>query len=177
MVKLALLLAVLLVLGMVTLLVKAKLGNRLGPPTGAGEEPWPYYARKPLSNPEQVLYHRLVSALPDHIILAQVQMSRLLGVKRGFNPQEWNNRINRMSLDFVVCGRDSTVIAGIELDDRSHERAERIAADAKKDKALAAAGVRLLRWNVRAIPDEAAIRRALAAATPVTAAAPTRSRS
>ena len=49
---------------------------------GLGDQIWPYYAKKPLSQPEQVLYFRLVEALPDHIVLAQVQLSRLLGVKK-----------------------------------------------------------------------------------------------
>ena len=66
--------------------------------------------------PEQLLYHRLVRALPEHIVLAQVQASRVLGVKKGYRFHEWSNRINRLSYDFVVCGKDSTVIAAIELD-------------------------------------------------------------
>src|SRR3954467_976649 len=83
---------------------------------------WPFYAKRVLSQPEQVLYHRLTSALPECIVLAQVQLSRILGVKSGFNFHLWNNRINRMSLDFVVCLKDSTVVAAVELDDRTHER-------------------------------------------------------
>ena len=43
-------------------------------------EIWPFYAKKPLSQPEQVLYFRLIQAFPEHIILAQVQLSQLLGV-------------------------------------------------------------------------------------------------
>jgi len=67
------------------------------------------------------LYHRLVKALPNHIVLAQVQVSRVLGVKKGFRVHEWNNRINRLSYDFVICDKAATVIAAIELDDKSHE--------------------------------------------------------
>jgi hypothetical protein len=119
--------------------------------------PWPFYAKKPLTQPEQVLYHRLVDALPDHIVLAQVQLSRILGVKRGSNFHQWNNRINRLSVDFLVCGKDGTVLLAIELDDKSHERAARVEADARKSKALAAAEVRLVRWRVNALPDKAAI--------------------
>jgi hypothetical protein len=129
---------------------------------GTGDTPWPFYPKKPLTQPEQILYHRLVAALPEHIVLAQVQLSRVLGVKKGFNFHQWNNRINRMSLDFVVCLKDSTVVAAIELDDRTHEKASRVEADAKKKKALSAAGVALVRWSVSALPDENAIRRALA---------------
>lgn len=89
---------------------------------GAGDAPWPFYAKKPLSQPEQVLYHRLVAAMPECIVLAQVQLSRVLGVKKGFNFREWNNRIDRMSLDFVVCLKDSTIVAVVELDDKTLKR-------------------------------------------------------
>jgi len=131
--------------------VKAKLQS------GTSGKFWPYYAKKPLSKPEQVLYFRLVQALPDHIILAQVQLSRLLGVKKGNNYQAWFNRINRMSADFVVCNKDSSIVAVIELDDATHQKADRQASDAKKDKALSSAGIRIVRWQVKAIPDIAAI--------------------
>jgi len=125
----------------------------------AGKE-WPFYAKRPLSQPEQVLYHRLVAALPERIVLAQVQVSRVLGVKRGFNFHEWNNRINRMSYDFVVCAQDSSVLAVVELDDKSHEAESRRKTDAKKDRASSAAGIRVIHWNVKALPDQAAIREA-----------------
>ena len=121
---------------------------------------WPFYAKRPLSQPEQVLYHRLVAALPERIVLAQVQVSRVLGVKKGFNFHEWNNRINRMSYDFVVCAKDSSVLAVVELDDKSHDSESRRKADAKKDRASSAAGIRVIRWNVKALPDQAAIREA-----------------
>ncbi len=120
---------------------------------GVDDEVWPFYPKKPLSQPEQVLYFRLVQALPDHIVLAQVQLSRLLGVKKGNNYQAWFNRINRMSADFVVCNKDSSIVAVIELDDATHQKEDRQAADAKKDKALSSAGIRIIRWQAKAIPD------------------------
>lgn len=123
-------------------------------------EVWPFYARKPLSQPELILYHRLVKALPEHVILAQVQLSRLIGVKKGNNYQSWINRINRMSVDFVVCNRDSGIVAVIELDDSTHQREDRRAADAKKDRALASADVCVIRWQAKAIPGIPAIQSA-----------------
>lgn len=126
----------------------------------ASNVPWPFYAKKPLTQSEQILYHRLVAAMPQYIVLAQVQLSQVLGVQKGFNFREWNNRINRMSLDFIVCLKDSTIIAAVELDDKTHEKASRIEADAKKGKALSAAGIELIRWHVSALPDEPAIRQA-----------------
>jgi NOL1/NOP2/fmu family ribosome biogenesis protein len=119
---------------------------------------WPFYAKKPLTQPEQVLYWRLVKALPDHIVLAQVQCSRVLGVKRGFKFNEWNNRINRLSYDFVICKKDGSVVAAIELDDKTHDSAQQAERDARKQRATEAAGVILVRWNVAKMPDETTIR-------------------
>ena len=124
----------------------------------SGGETWPFYAKKPLSAPEQVLFFRISKALPEHIVLAQVGLSRILGVKRGHKFQTWQNRIDRKSADFVVCSKDSTILAVIELDDSTHERPERKHADATKEKALSSAGLRLIRWNVKSLPDEASIK-------------------
>lgn len=120
---------------------------------------WPFYAKKPLSNPEQVLYFRLTKALPEHIVLAQVQLSRFLGVEKGNNYQSWINRINRMSADYVICGKDSKVLVVIELDDVTHDTERRRKADQKKDKAIKSAGLKIHRWNVKDIPDEAMIQK------------------
>src|SRR3972149_553910 len=124
-------------------------------------ETWPFYARRLLTQPEQILYHRMVKALPDYLILTQVQLSRILEVKSGFNKWEWNNRINRMSLDFVVCKPDSSVIAAIELDDSSHLKEDRFEADNKKDKALASANIPIIRCTVMNMPDEETIRKTI----------------
>lgn len=128
-----------------------------------GSGAWPFYAKRLLTQPEQVLYHRLVKSLPNHIVLAQVQVSRVLGVKKGFRFHEWNNRINRLSYDFVICDKASTVIAAIELDDKSHESERRVYTDAKKTKATTDAGLRLVRWHVKSLPDELTIQRELLA--------------
>ena len=122
------------------------------------KEVWPFYSKKLLSSPEQVLYHRLVKALPEYEIFAQVQLSRMLGIKKGAPYRSWLNRIDRLSADFVICRKDSSVIAVVELDDASHDRPARRVTDAKKDRALGAAGIRVIRWRVRDLPDIATIR-------------------
>jgi very-short-patch-repair endonuclease len=62
-----------------------------------------------------------------------------------------------MSADFVVCNKDASIVAVIELDDTSHNTEKRQQADAKKDKALTAAGIKIHRWNVKNIPNGEAI--------------------
>lgn len=68
---------------------------------------------------------------------------------------------------FVVCNKDSSIAAVIELDDSSHNRTERQSADAKKDKALGSAGVRVIRWQVSSMPNTFEIRAAFATPKPV----------
>jgi very-short-patch-repair endonuclease len=133
----------------------------------AVDAPWPFYAKKPLTSPEQVLYFRLLRAFPEHIVLAQVALSRILGVKKGNNFSRWFNRINRMTADFILCAKDATILAVIELDDSSHGKAGRRDADARKDKALQSAGISVVRWNVKSMPDEDTMRSILTPAQSV----------
>lgn len=67
------------------------------------------------------------------------------------------NRINQLSIDFLIVTPDTRMVAAVELDDASHARADRQAADARKAHALRSAGIPLLRWRVGEMPDVAAI--------------------
>ena len=129
---------------------------------GAVSGAWPFSLRRPLTEPEQDLYFRLRNALPDHIVLAQVGLARFIAVRRGHEARAWHDRIHRMSVDFLVCSRDATVLAAIELDDASHGQPDRVIAATMKEKALATAGVRLIRWSANAIPEATAIQAAIA---------------
>jgi len=66
-----------------------------------------------------------------------------------------------MSADFVICNKDASVLAVIELDDATHNSKTRQQADNKKDKAISSAGLRIIRWNVKSMPDEQTIRNSL----------------
>lgn len=120
---------------------------------------WPYVARELMTAPERQLYGRLRQALPEYVISSQVQLSRIIDVAPDAEKHAWLNRINRMSVDFVVCAADgSKILAAIELDDSSHNLPERIKADSKKDKALRSAKVPIIRWPVKGMPDARQIR-------------------
>jgi very-short-patch-repair endonuclease len=121
-------------------------------------EPFPFEQMRPLTQREQVLYWRLRKVLPEEIVLAQVAVSRILRVKKGHNVRAWMNRVDRMTVDFVVCLPDGTIVAAVELDDASHGSPVRIARDDKKNQALQAAGIKLLRYAN--VPDEDQLRKA-----------------
>ena len=72
----------------------------------------------------------------------------------------WFGKIAQKSVDYVICKKDMTVTLAIELDDGSHKGREQ--ADADKSKALEDAGVTLIRWHVKGMPDVEQIKRQVA---------------
>lgn len=123
-------------------------------------EKWPYKARQPQTDNEWDMYWRLVKALPDHVVMPQVAMSAVVDVKLLVkNRYVWRNRIDRKVLDFVVCSRGGAVVAAIELDDKTHRKAERRKADKVKNRVMEDAGIRLIRWESANKPEVTEIRR------------------
>ena len=127
------------------------------------DRPWPLDpAPTILSEPEQVLYRRLMEALPEYLVLPQVQLARALRFKRGQRDRAVWNRISQLSIDFLIARPDTSIVAAVELDDSSHLRGDRQDADARKGHALESAGVPLIRWRVGKMPEVAAIKSAVA---------------
>jgi very-short-patch-repair endonuclease len=123
-----------------------------------GPQAFPFEQCRPLTEREQVLYWRLRNVLPDEIVLAQVALSRILRVRKGHGFRSWLNRVDRMTVDFLVCLPDATIVAVVELDDASDGSPVRILADDRKTRALQSAGIKLLRYAN--VPDEAQLRKA-----------------
>lgn len=123
---------------------------------------WPLVARSILSAREQALFQQLVELYPDHLVLAQVALSQLIDVREtARNRRALRNRFSQLVADFVLCTRDFSIVAVIELDDTSHSRSARAAADARKAIAVASAGLRLVRIGSGPLPAAADLRRLL----------------
>lgn len=57
----------------------------------------------------------------------------------------WQNKIRAKSIDFLLCDTQSLrPVLGIELDDISHEKPERIVRDDEVDRVFAAANLPIL---------------------------------
>jgi hypothetical protein len=123
------------------------------------DEPWPVSARDLLSRREKKLYQILVALYPDHRLLVQVALSQLIHIDRN-HPQSESIRARYKQLvaDFVLCRSDLSVLAVIELDDRTHAWPKRKAADARKNKALADARIRLVRIPAGRLPSPDTLR-------------------
>lgn len=109
------------------------------------DEPWPFAARSVLTEREREMFWTLQGALhPHYIVLSQVDMKQVLRIKDRRNERRWRGVIAQKSLDFVVCDHSTTVVAVIELDDKTHRRAD-------KERALKDAGVKF--WRVSNVPS------------------------
>ncbi len=105
-----------------------------------------------LTRAEHECYDALVEAVgAEYHIFAQVHLPTL--VDHTVRGQDWRAalaHINRKSVDFVLCDKAylSPKLA-IELDDKSHERADRQERDREVERILREAGVSLLRLENR----------------------------
>lgn len=122
----------------------------------------PYISAKPLTDTEVLFYRTLLEALPEYIVLAQVQLASFIKVDKrkldSFKTHRWQNPINQQSVDYLICTKDFSIVTAIELDDKSHLRDDAIRRDAKKNASLAAANVPLIRWNSERMPSVEIIR-------------------
>ncbi|MFC5475888.1 DUF2726 domain-containing protein [Paraherbaspirillum soli] len=112
-----------------------------------------FYKKKPLSDNEQVMYRRLINALPDYTVLAQVDVSRCLGAK---NATALND-IGAKNLDFVICNRSGEAIAVVEIGDKSHGNKALEKKEEMKNKVLKKVGIDIVRWRAGTLPSEADI--------------------
>jgi hypothetical protein len=121
-------------------------------------KPYRYSRKSLMTENEQNMYWRLIETLPNHVVLAQVEMSSCVGTEglAAFNT------ISGKSFDFVVCDKAMNILAAIEIDDKSHTQEPRVKADKTKSQALDMAGIKLIRWPAVPLPSRLEIVKALA---------------
>lgn len=130
----------------------------------------PYVAANALLTPaERAFFVVLQRALADdYQLFAKVRLGDILQVARGIEGKRRSAAFGRISskhADFVACDpRTFEVVGVIELDDRSHERADRRERDRFFDAAFAKAGIPVLRIPARRAYAAAELRGAVRAA-------------
>ncbi|MBP2281629.1 hypothetical protein H4W00_002442 [Psychrobacter sp. PL19] len=117
---------------------------------------WPFAPMPIMTDTEVLFFHKLKNALPEYHIFVQVQLSRIIAANSDETSERsfWFNRICRQSVDYVVVAQDAqTSLVAIELDDWTHSSKSRQKADDKKDKALASAGIPIVRFHAERMPS------------------------
>jgi len=123
---------------------------------------WTPTATRILTRSEREAYHVLRKALPDHMILGQVPLSRFLKVPTRNSYTEWLGRVGALCADLVVCDATSQVVAVIEIrQPASQEKQRTQKRHARMDRVLNAAGIPVHVWLEGAIPGAPNAREAI----------------
>lgn len=118
-----------------------------------GQKRLPYVPRERLVTKAELRFFKSLrkAVLDDWEIFAMVRIADILRVEKGVkNRRGWLNKILAKHIDFVLCDANTLeIIMGIELDDSSHQRADRIERDEFVNSAFESAGIPLLRVPVQ----------------------------
>lgn len=117
------------------------------------------------SNAEYRFFNHLVEAVgDDYLVFGKVRIADVLTPDDRLSGKAWWRAFTAISskhLDFVLCRQDASIVCAIELDDRSHNKPERLERDALVDAACTQAGLPLARFAVSRRYEAADIRRTL----------------
>jgi len=118
---------------------------------------WPPQAVRVMTLGERQAFEILRRALPGHVVLAQVPLSRFISVPTRFPYAQWLQRAGRLGVDLLVCDFSSRAVAAVEV-----RTADESARSAKRHQrlieVLRAAGVKVHEWNEDDLPSVAAAR-------------------
>ena len=118
-----------------------------------GFNPGNYQVRQTLmTSNERIFFEKLRRAIGDkYDIYPQVNLDKIfkikyLGGRSAFNAAKW--AIDRRSIDFLITKRESqSPYIGIELDDSTHYREDRVNRDEKVNALFRENGIELMRVN------------------------------
>lgn len=115
---------------------------------------WPPKVTRILTSQERLAHNTLLRAFPDHLILAQVPLSRFLRVPTRYSHAEWLRRVGQLCADLVVCDTATQPLAVIIVEapggapsERARIRHERMM------RVLRSAEVRCFVWVENAFPS------------------------
>ena len=137
---------------------------------------WPPQATRVMNRTGCEAFRLLSDALPDHMVLAQVPLSRFLSVPKRLSYADWLRRLGYQCVDFAVCDMQGQVLVVVDLQpppasasERSRKRLTRMT------RSLKAAKIPLLVWSEQALPTPQQIRESIfpspVAVTPTPASA------
>jgi hypothetical protein len=107
-----------------------------------------------ITDNEKILFNRLhsITIKNNWLLFCQVDLKQVIQANQK-NHNIAFGKICQKSFDFLICDMNTAPLLAIELDDRSHERADRKQADAEKDYACKSAKLPLLRIKSNNDPE------------------------
>ena len=116
------------------------------------KEVFPYAQRDDFLSPSELSFHRILDQIVGNkaIICPKVSLKDIFFVTDRDRSKQttYSNKIDRKHVDFLLCSKDSLKpICGIELDDSSHKREDRIIRDKFFEQVFVTAGLKLIRFE------------------------------
>lgn len=129
---------------------------------------FPYQRARLLSAAEEAFFTALQSAVgPDFLVFTKIRLADIVEVKKGLEAKTWRrafNRIQSKHIDFAIVKSGTVeIVWAVELDDPSHNRADRQRRDSFVDNALNAAGIEIRHFRTRKSYDPKEIAAVLSA--------------
>lgn len=108
---------------------------------------------------ELEFFRRLEQAHPNGYVFPQVSMAAVMRPtsSNGKKRMAAFRAISQKRIDFVIYSRSMELLCVVELDDRTHNARN----DAIRDRMLATAGIRTIRWESRNKPSVLEISKAI----------------
>lgn len=163
-----------IVFALVALGLFSRLGEQSGGKVSKGRAGDSQYCKQgPLLSPAERLFHQsLFEAVNgQYSIFCKVRLADVLNPKSSGDRSKWQTSFNKISakhLDFVLCEPESfTVVAGVELDDKSHSSQSAQKRDKVKTDSCESACLPLVRIQAKRRYDVGDIRDRLQAYIPL----------
>lgn len=116
------------------------------------KDPFPYRTRDDFMSPAELsFYGVLKSIMGEHMVICpKVSLADIFFVARPNENQGAYSRINRKHVDFLICNPNTLKpVFALELDDASHQRADRQERDEFVDEVFRVAGLPLIHIPAR----------------------------
>jgi len=118
---------------------------------------WPPEAARVMTTSERKAFEIVRRALPQHVVLSQVPLSRFLRVPTRHSYSQWVSRVGCLNADLVVCDQGSRVLAVIDVRPATQSSRARHRHD-RMSRVLRAAHINVLTWSEAALPTVAEVR-------------------
>lgn len=123
---------------------------------------WPPAPTRVMTTPMLQAHKVLQLAFPEHLVLAQISLSRFLKVPTRNSYAEWMRRAGGLCVDLLVCDAEANVVAVVEIRQPVDCQNEKVAKRQQRmDRVLEAAGLPVHVWMEGQLPSPASARNAI----------------
>jgi hypothetical protein len=106
------------------------------------------YKQKPLLTKTEYTFYKVLKSECDKyniIICPKVRMEDFLSITDKTKYQKWRGHVKSRHIDFMLCDNNLNLIAGLELDDKSHNTSSAKETDGFKNDVFKSIGLPLFR--------------------------------